>query len=83
VSTVTVDTLATTPVSQGYLASSFKTMFRNPTNQKITAVETVTDEHTQVGAYYLLSSRQIESLEQEQNPSQIRIQFENFQLGKK
>jgi hypothetical protein len=76
-----VDTLKTTPVTGGYLATEFKTVFRDAQSQAITEIETVRDTHTQVGAYYLLSSRTIESVDGSQNRSEIQMLFEDLRLG--
>lgn len=75
---VTVDTLKTTAVPEGYLASQFKTVFRNAQTQAVEEIETVTDVHENVGGYYLLAARKIQSLEGE-----IEMQFQNLQLGEK
>jgi hypothetical protein len=78
---VTVDTLKTTPVTGGYLATEFKTVFRDAQSQAIAEIETVRDTHTQVGAYYLLSSRTIESVDSSQERSEIQMLFQDLRLG--
>ena len=80
---VTVDTLSTTPIPEGYLASQFKTVFRNAKTQAVEEIETVSDRHEKVGNYYLLAERKIESVDPEQKPMQIEIRFQNLQLAKR
>lgn len=80
---IAVDTLGFIKPPEGYLATHFRTTFRNAKTGKVLEVEEVSDNYDKIGKYYLLSQRVIRTSQpgqpqQERSPDTL-IRFNDFQ----
>jgi hypothetical protein len=72
---VTINTFSSHQTPTGYLSHRYHSVYRDPQTNEIKGESHYTDNYTEVGGYYILSDRTIES-----NGSTSSFSFSNIQL---
>jgi len=72
---VTINTLSSHQTPAGYLSHRYHSVYRDPQTNEIKGESNYTDNYVEVGGYYILSDRTIES-----NGSTSTFTFSNIQL---
>lgn len=76
---VTVDTLDTKVTPEGYLATRYRTLFRQPSSEQVLFEQESEDTYEKVGNYYVLSRQVINNIEKGQRTN-AELNFTDFQL---
>ena len=76
---VTVDTLNSDVTPQGYLATRYRTTFRQPQTEQILGKEELEDTYKKIGGYYVLTHQVIEDFQQGQQTT-TELNFPDIQL---
>jgi len=77
---VTVDTLKFKNTPEGYIATRYRSTFKEPQTQQVVGVEEAEDSYTKVGNYYLLSRQVIKDYQQGKLSEQAELNYSNIQL---
>jgi hypothetical protein len=77
---VNINTLKTLMTEKGYLSEEYESFYLNPgTKERETGITTFSDRFAQIGDYYLLTERSIQSVDSEGNPVNTKFIFSDFQ----
>ncbi|MBR8832985.1 MAG: DUF3386 domain-containing protein [Stigonema ocellatum SAG 48.90 = DSM 106950] len=76
---VTVDTLSSEVTPDGYLATRYRTTFRQPQTHQVLGQEESSDTYIQIGGYYVLKSQIIHDFEQNQQTT-TELNFTDIKL---
>ncbi|MCX7594147.1 MAG: DUF3386 domain-containing protein [Fischerella sp.] len=76
---VTVNLLDSLVTPSGYLATRYRTIFRNPQTKEVLGEQEFSDTYNQIGNYYLLKNQTIRDFQKERLTTTF-IDFHNIQL---